>query len=73
MSKKTAINDLSELSYTDANNELTQIVRDIEQGETTVDELALKVQRAKELVSHLKMKLRKTEEDVNQILKELGE
>jgi len=73
MSKKTAINDLSELSYTDANNELTQIVRDIEQGETTVDELALKVQRAKELVSYLKMKLRKTEEDVNQILKELGE
>jgi exodeoxyribonuclease VII small subunit len=73
MSKKTTNNDLSELSYTDANNELTQIVRDIEQGETTVDELALKVQRAKELVSYLKMKLRKTEEDVNQILKELGE
>lgn len=73
MSKKTTNNDLNELSYTDANNELTQIVRDIEQGETTVDELSLKVQRAKELVSYLKMKLRKTEEDVNQILKELGE
>ena len=60
-------------SYTDGYNELTQIVREIEMGETSVDELALKVQRAKELVSFLKNKLTKTEEDVKQILQELGE
>jgi len=73
MKKNNDQNQVVANSYTEGYAELTQIVRDIEMGETSVDELALKVERAKELVAYLRNKLQKTEEDVNQILKELGE
>jgi exodeoxyribonuclease VII small subunit len=46
-------------------------VQEIEDGEITVDELALKVKRAATLIKICKSKLSSTEEDVNQILKEL--
>jgi exodeoxyribonuclease VII small subunit len=58
-------------TYTAAFEELQQIVRDMEDGEITVDELAVKVKRAAELIKVCKQKLISTEEDVNQILKEL--
>lgn len=58
-------------SYTSAFEELQQIVRDMEEGEITVDELALKVKRAALLIQFCKQKLVTTEEDVNRILKEL--
>ncbi|MEY4603986.1 MAG: exodeoxyribonuclease small subunit [Bacteroidota bacterium] len=58
-------------TYTAAFEELQQIVRDMEDGEITVDELAVKVKRAAELIKLCKQKLVSTEEDVNQILKEL--
>lgn len=58
-------------TYTQAFDELQKIVRDMEDGEITVDELALKVKRASELIQFCKQKLTSTEEDVNQILKEL--
>ena len=58
-------------SYTAAFEELQQIVRDMEDGEITVDELALKVKRAAQLIQLCKQKLVTTEEDVNRILKEL--
>jgi exodeoxyribonuclease VII small subunit len=61
----------NELNYTIAFDELQQIVRDMEDGEITVDELALKVKRAAELIKICKNKLTSTEEDVNLILKEL--
>lgn len=60
-----------EINYTAAFEELQQIVRDMEDGEITVDELSLKVKRATELIKICKKKLTSTEEDVNQILKEL--
>lgn len=59
------------LDYTTAFQELQQIVRDMEDGEITVDELSVKVKRATELIKICKNKLTATEEDVNQILKEL--
>ena len=59
------------LNYVDAFNELQLIVQEIEDGEITVDELALKVKRAATLIKICKSKLSSTEEDVNQILKEL--
>jgi exodeoxyribonuclease VII small subunit len=43
----------------------------MEDGEITVDELAVKVKRAAELIKVCKNKLTSTEEDVNVILKEL--
>jgi exodeoxyribonuclease VII small subunit len=59
------------ISYTDAFEELEQIVNDIEQGEINIDELSEKVKRASELIKVCKKKLTTTEEDVQAILKEL--
>jgi exodeoxyribonuclease VII small subunit len=60
-----------ELNYTDAYNELQEIVNEIENGNISVDELSEKVKRAALLIKICKTKLTKTEEDVNTILKEL--
>jgi exodeoxyribonuclease VII small subunit len=60
-----------EIKYTEAFEELQQIVADIEDGEISVDELSVKVKRASKLIKVCKTKLTSTEEDVNQILKEL--
>ena len=59
------------ITYTEAFEELEQIVQEIEEGEITVDTLSEKVKRAAELIKICKKKLTSTEEDVNQILKEL--
>lgn len=58
-------------NYTEAFEELQQIVTEIEQGEISVDELSEKVKRAALLIKICKAKLSTTEEDVNAILKEL--
>ena len=62
-----------ETNYTEAFEELQNIVTEIEQGEISVDELSEKVKRAATLIKICKAKLTTTEEDVNQILKELEE
>lgn len=62
-----------ENTYQEAYEELQTLVQDIENGEISVDELAIKVKRAAELIKICKQKLTTTEEDVNEILKELGE
>lgn len=62
-----------EINYTDAFDELQQIVSDLEDGEISVDELAIKVKRASELIKLCKQKLTTTEEDVKAILKDLEE
>ena len=59
------------IGYTEAFEELQQIVSEIEQGEISVDELSEKVKRAALLIKVCKAKLTTTEEDVNKILKEL--
>jgi exodeoxyribonuclease VII small subunit len=58
-------------NYTEAFEELQEIVSEIEQGEISVDELAAKVKRAALLIKICKDKLSTTEEDVSKILKEL--
>jgi len=58
-------------NYTEAFEELQEIVSEIEQGEISVDELSAKVKRAALLIKICKDKLTNTEEDVNKILKEL--
>ena len=60
-----------EPNYTEAFEELQEIVLEIEQGEISVDELAEKVKRAAVLIKICKAKLTSTEEDVTKILKEL--
>lgn len=61
------------LNYTKAFEELQSIIAEIESGETPVDVLTTRVKRAAELVKTCKEILQSTEEDVNAILKELGE
>ncbi len=62
-----------EISYTQAFEELQQIITEIESGEIEVDRLSEKVKRADELIRICRRKLRQTEEDVEKILKELDE
>lgn len=62
---------MEETSYTIAFEELQAIVREMEDGEISVDLLAAKVKRASELIQICKNKLHNTEEDVQKILKEL--
>lgn len=60
-------------NYTEAFEELQQIVTEIEEGSISIDDLSEKVKRAALLIKVCKAKLTNTEEDVNQILKELEE
>ncbi len=60
-----------EPNYTEAYDELQNIVSEIEGGEISVDELSEKVKRAAFLIKICKNKLTSTEEDVTRILKEL--
>lgn len=58
-------------NYKEAFDELQIIVSEIEGGSISVDELSTKVKRAALLIRICKNKLTATEEDVNNILKEL--
>lgn len=60
------------MTYTEAFQELQEIVAEIEKGETTVDVLSQKVKRAAELIQLCKRTLRETEGDVHSILQELA-
>jgi exodeoxyribonuclease VII small subunit len=60
-----------EISYTKAFEELQQIVTRIEQGSISIDELSAQVKRAAELIKICQLKLKSTDENVQQILKEL--
>ena len=62
---------MNAINYTDAFDELQEIVSDMEDGQINVDELAQKVKRATELIRICKNKLTATEGDVQKILKEL--
>ncbi len=64
--------DLLEEIYPDMDeDEITSMLEQIENGEISVDELSEKVKRATVLIAVCKEKLFKTEDDVNQILKDL--
>lgn len=59
------------INYTEAFSQLQEIVAEIESGEISVDELAIKVKIATELIKICRKKLYSTEEDVNKILEDL--
>jgi exodeoxyribonuclease VII small subunit len=61
------------MNYTDAYQELMDIVQEIENGDISVDVLSEKVKRASMLLRFCKEKLKQTEVDVDQILKDLSE
>jgi len=61
-----------EIPYTQAIEELEEIVSSIENEDVNVDELSIKVKRAAELIKICKNKLYNTEEEVNNILKDIN-
>ena len=63
----------NKFSYTEAIVELEQIVEEIENEDISVDDLSEKVKRASELIRLCKAKLTKTEQEVNEVLKEIEE
>ncbi len=66
MTKKT-------LKYDDAMLELEELVREMEYGEISVDELSEKIKRSAYLIKFCKSKLKSTEENVAEIIKEMSE
>lgn len=61
------------LNYSEAYQELMEIVQEIENGDISVDVLSDKVKRASVLLRFCKEKLKQTEVDVDQILKDLSD
>ena len=59
------------LSYSEAIASIEDILQQIETGELDVDELALKVKQATELLKLCKEKLFSTEKEIEKILKDM--
>jgi len=60
-----------ELTYSQALNELEQIVKEIESEEVDVDILAEKIKRASQILTFCKGKLRTAEDEVKKVLTEM--
>ena len=60
-------------SYSLAFDELQRIVTEMERGDVGFDELAVNVKRASELILYCRNKLKTTELDVAEILRQLEE
>lgn len=58
-------------SYEEASKELENIIEKIENGAINIDELSSYVSQAKELISFCKMKLTKTEEEIEKIINDI--
>jgi exodeoxyribonuclease VII small subunit len=58
------------ISYSEAVNEIEEILNQIENGELDVDELTEKVKRVTLLIKICKSKLKSTEEEIDSILGE---
>ncbi len=61
-----------EINYTEAYNELQQIVKEMENSQISIDHLDVKIKRAAELLKICKDKLFKTEKSVQNILEEIN-
>ncbi len=59
------------ISYEEAYNELQEIVSNIENDDISIDILSEKVKRASELIQYCQLKLRETEKEVNNIIKQM--
>jgi exodeoxyribonuclease VII small subunit len=60
-----------EITYTEAYNELQEIVSEMENSEIQIDELDERIKRASLLLKICKDKLFKTEKEVTQVLEEI--
>lgn len=71
MDKKNVMEE--KLTYKQAMAEIEQIVALLEENKLDVDELGAKVKRVSQLIAFCKTKLHDTEEEVENILKNIGE
>ena len=60
-----------EISFNEAVIEIEKILRNIESGELDLDKLSVEVKRASELIKLCQKKLRSTEDEINNIFKDL--
>ena len=60
-----------EFSFNDAVKEIEKILQTIETGNLDVDKLSDEVKKASELIKQCQKKLRTTEEEINNIFKDL--
>ena len=61
-----------EFSFSDAVIEIENILKQIESGDLDIDKLSVEVKRASELIRQCQKKLRTTEEEINNIFRELA-
>jgi exodeoxyribonuclease VII small subunit len=59
-----------ETTYEEAYNELTGIIRELEDETISVDKLTTRVKRAMELIRFCKERLLLTEKEINELIKE---
>lgn len=59
-------------NYTENFEELTKILKELERGDITIDNMTLKIQQALVLLDECKESLSKVNEDVNKIRKEIN-
>lgn len=64
---------MEQMTYEQAKAELLEISEAIENQNIPVDELAVKIKRASELLKLCKAKLKKTDEDVKKLIDDLNE
>lgn len=65
------MNKKATLTYETAYTELSKIVKDIEQENVPLDELAQKITRANELIDFCKERLRLTEDEYKKAINDL--
>ena len=61
-----------EFSFNEAVKEIERILSSIESGKLDVDKLSEEVKKASELIRQCQKKLRSTEEEINNIFKDLA-
>ena len=61
----------TKITYTEAFEELEQIVKELENSEISIDELEVRIKRASSLLKICREKLYKTEQNVLETLKSL--
>ncbi len=60
------------MKYEEAYEELSTILRELQEDQVSVDDLTEKVQRATELIKLCSQKLRNTEASIEGVIKDLG-
>ncbi len=63
---------MEKMTYTEAKNELEQIVGAIESGQLDIDALTDKVKRASALIAYCREKLTKTDKELRKILEDIS-